>query len=299
MEALRLAGERAKTEAIAARRDRARNRNAKEIGSGNRNGISASSGRESAAVVSELELARAVMTDSLYLAQLAPECFHEVVARVARKTEPELYGLMFPLHRAVGEEDSQQGASRRYPQVAVNDHSGNGRIQWREGGQLEASSLGPSWGRLVHPTHLFHECITAGRLTTAAWYLPLVRDDVAYDAAMRWGGKWRGFGRELALLGGGYCDSVGEHGYWRSLAAQTDTTVAILFCFLFLLFAAAARHAGPDGPLSDEERRRCMPLEMWAMTGKDWSFGLSHALSCVLLSASLSSNQASHDCSAA
>lgn len=205
MEALHLAGERAKAEAIAARRDRARNGNAKGIGSGNRNGISASSGHASAAVVSELELARAVMTDSVYLAQLAPECFHEVVARVARKTEPELYGLMFPLHRAMGEEDSQQGASaaaaRRYSQEAVNGNGGygdsrSGRMEGREGRQLETSSLGPSWGRLVHPTHLFHECITAGRLATAAWYLPLVRDDVAYDAAMRWGGKWRCFVRE-------------------------------------------------------------------------------------------------------
>lgn len=34
-----------------------------------------------------------------------------------------------------------------------------------------------------------------------------------------------------------------------------------------------------------------MPLEMWAVTGQGWSFGLSHALSCVLLLASLSSNQ--------
>ena len=51
------------------------------------------------------------------------------------------------------------------------------------------------------------------------------------------------------------------------------------------------RHAGPDGPLSQEERGRLMPLEMWAVTGPGWSFGLSHALSCVLLLASLSSNQ--------
>lgn len=34
-----------------------------------------------------------------------------------------------------------------------------------------------------------------------------------------------------------------------------------------------------------------MPLEMWAVTGHGWSYGLSHALSCVLLLASLSSNQ--------
>lgn len=34
-----------------------------------------------------------------------------------------------------------------------------------------------------------------------------------------------------------------------------------------------------------------MPAEMWAVTGREWSFGLSHALACVLLLASLSSNQ--------
>lgn len=34
-----------------------------------------------------------------------------------------------------------------------------------------------------------------------------------------------------------------------------------------------------------------MPLEMWAVTGHGWSYGLSHALSCVLLLASLSLNQ--------
>lgn len=56
-------------------------------------------------------------------------------------------------------------------------------------------------------------------------------------------------------------------------------------------FCVADRHAGPDGPLSEEERKRFMPAEMWAVTGREWSFGLSHALSCVLLWASLSSNQ--------
>lgn len=38
-----------------------------------------------------------------------------------------------------------------------------------------------------------------------------------------------------------------------------------------------------------------MPLEMWAVTGHGWSYGLSHALSCVLLLASLSSNQVKTD----
>ncbi|CAM9214804.1 unnamed protein product [Scytosiphon promiscuus] len=104
-----------------------------------------------------------------------------------------------------------------------------------EGGGGGGGGVGPGWGRWVHPTHLFHECVSSGRLTTAAWYLPLIRDDVAYDAARR--------------------------------------------------------HVSPDGPLSEQERSRVMPLEMWAVTGQGWSFGLSHALSCVLLLASLSSNQ--------
>ncbi|CAM9363492.1 unnamed protein product, partial [Ectocarpus sp. 6 AP-2014] len=61
-----------------------------------------------AATVSELELARAVMSDSVYLAQLAPECFHEVVARVARKAEPERYPLLFPLHLVRGAPDAEE-----------------------------------------------------------------------------------------------------------------------------------------------------------------------------------------------
>lgn len=34
-----------------------------------------------------------------------------------------------------------------------------------------------------------------------------------------------------------------------------------------------------------------MPLDMWALLSKDWSFGLSHALACVLLAESLSAKQ--------
>lgn len=133
MEGLNLAGERAKRQASAAALSGSNG------GSGNSGGG-----------VSELELARAVMLDGVYLAQLAPECFHEVVARVARKAEPERYALLFPLHRVSG-----------------------------------GGCVGSRWGCWVHPTHLFHECVSAGKLTTAAWYLPLVRDDVAYDAAQR------------------------------------------------------------------------------------------------------------------
>ena len=188
MEALHVAGDRAKAQAqaVAARSNRVRNPKVDVNGvSGNSGGASSSPGSPRLAV-SELELARAVMTDSVYLAQLAPECFHEVVARVARKTEPERYGLMFPLHRTV-EEDDQHGASTAATRAHLEGPQDNGE---RRGGGAGCKTsgvvgLGLSWGRLVHPTHLFHECVTAGRLTTAAWFLPLVRDDVAYDAARR------------------------------------------------------------------------------------------------------------------
>ncbi|CAN0494986.1 unnamed protein product, partial [Ectocarpus sp. 12 AP-2014] len=208
-----------------------------------------------AATVSELELARAVMSDSVYLAQLAPECFHEVVARVARKAEPERYPLLFPLHLVRGAPETEKEETEKVFSVSGGTsgggggggggNSGGGRARSVEGVNCERAGaggvgqvgrcVGPRWGRWVHPTHLFHDCVSSGKLTTAAWYLPLIRDDVAYDAAQR--------------------------------------------------------HVGPNGPLSEEERSRLMPLEMWAVTGEGWPYGLSHALSCVLLLASLSSKQ--------
>lgn len=163
MEGLSLAGERAKNEASFAT-------------------LSSSNGRSNGGGggVSELELARAVMSDSVYLAQLAPECFHEVVARVARKAEPERYALLFPLHRVSGDHHlGQEEEEGRPPATKVMGEKMSSR---RTGG---GGGVGARWGRWVHPTHLFHECISAGKLTTAAWYLPLVRDDVAYDAAQR------------------------------------------------------------------------------------------------------------------
>lgn len=57
------------------------------------------------------------------------------------------------------------------------------------------------------------------------------------------------------------------------------------------MLSALSRDAGRDGPLSDEERESFMPLDMWALLSKDWSFGLSHALACVLLAESLSAKQ--------
>eukprot|EP01084_Bolivina_argentea_P045999 84681_1 len=36
--------------------------------------------------------------DTVYLSQVAPECFLEVLARVARKVEPELASFLFPIH---------------------------------------------------------------------------------------------------------------------------------------------------------------------------------------------------------
>lgn len=185
MEGLNLAGERAKKESAAAAAAAA---NAPSSGNGHQN----TSSRGSPAVVSELELARAVMSDAVYLAQLAPECFHEVVARVARKAEPERYALLFPLHLVGG--DSGHGeevaaAASAAPAGSVAGEGVRARRPEEVGGGAAAAGgvagVGPRWGRWVHPTHLFHECVSAEKLTTAAWYLPLIRDDVAYDAAQR------------------------------------------------------------------------------------------------------------------
>lgn len=191
MEGLSIAGERAKKEAsiVAAAVDAA-------SGPTSDNGYQnpSSSRSRSPAVVSELELARAVMSDAVYLAQLAPECFHEVVARVARKVEPERYALLFPLHLVGG--DGGHGDARVEAAAAaaavssaapaggvVSERVGARRAEEVRGG--DGAGVGPRWGRWVHPTHLFHECVLAGKLTTAAWYLPLIRDDVAYGAAQR------------------------------------------------------------------------------------------------------------------
>ncbi|CAM9372899.1 unnamed protein product, partial [Sphacelaria rigidula] len=107
MEALNLAGPRTRKEAAAAAAAAASATPSRVNGGSGRNNSSSSSssgggGGGSIKPISELELARAVMTDCVYLAQLAPECFHEVIARVARKAEPELYSLLFPLHLVSG-----------------------------------------------------------------------------------------------------------------------------------------------------------------------------------------------------
>lgn len=177
MEALNLAGERAKREASAAAAAAATAPPSSNNGFQN---PSSNPAAAAAAVVSELELARAVMSDGVYLAQLAPECFHEVVARVARKAEPERYALLFPLHLVGGDGDGGHGDAAR--EEAGEQVRGGGAGAGAGGGGV---GIGPRWGRWVHPTHLFHECVSAGKLTTAAWYLPLIRDDVAYDAARR------------------------------------------------------------------------------------------------------------------
>lgn len=198
MEGLHLAGERARRKAAA--------HHPWNGNGGISSAHSSSNGAGSATAedaVSELELARAVMLDCVYLAQLVPACFHEVVARVARKAEPERYALLFPLHLigddgqadpqrstlAVGKspegvsdgfKDVEGGAEGK--EIAASDV----RRRWRKRKGDRVVTAGPNWGRWAHPTHLFHECVSAGRFTTAAWYLPLVRDDVAYDAAQRY-----------------------------------------------------------------------------------------------------------------
>lgn len=57
------------------------------------------------------------------------------------------------------------------------------------------------------------------------------------------------------------------------------------------LFILSVRHIGSGGPLSEEEREGLMPLEMWSLMSREWSFGLSHALACVLIAEILSSKQ--------
>lgn len=135
--------------------------------------------------VDELDLARAVMTDAVYLAQLAPGCFHEVVARVARKTEPELHSLLFPIH--VGDEArrGRSGSGNGRESAVKPDWESSSLLEGGDGGSGDDDGYGPDWGRWAHPTHLFHDCLVAGKLTTAAWYLPLIRDDTAYNAARR------------------------------------------------------------------------------------------------------------------
>ncbi|CAN0490229.1 unnamed protein product, partial [Laminaria digitata] len=93
-------------------------------GGGGSGGSSGTARRGATAAVSELELARAVMSDCVYLAQLVPECFHEVVARVARKAEPERYALLFPMHLVV---DGDGGERKSTAAAAAPAGSGSGR----------------------------------------------------------------------------------------------------------------------------------------------------------------------------
>lgn len=164
MEALRIAGDRAR--AYAAQQKAVVPDSARGNGAAPAAQAGTPDNAFPAPTISEVELARAVMTDCVYLAQLAPECFHEVIARVARKAEPERYALLFPLH------------------LVGSGVSGGGRRKIA-GGEAGGESTLVACGRWSHPTHLFDDCVSAGKLTTAAWYLPLVRDDLAYDAAQR------------------------------------------------------------------------------------------------------------------
>lgn len=172
MEALRLAGDRARKYVVRAKTTRISGR---ASGSWPSRGASNLAMPSAPASISELELARAVMMDCVHVAQLAPECFHEVVARVARKAEPESYALLFPLYLVCSGSGASDSVSANGAESLAREGEGEGN-----GGDRASSP-----GRWMHPTHLFDQCVSAGRLTTAAWYLPLVRDDVAYDAAQR------------------------------------------------------------------------------------------------------------------
>ncbi|CAN0289910.1 unnamed protein product [Discosporangium mesarthrocarpum] len=123
------------------------------------------------------------MADCLCLVQLVPDCFYEVIARVARKMEPERYSLLFPLHplpaALCGPGAGGTGVGDDGPATTSEDNDDG------EGGNEVGGVSGSPLPMVVHPTHLFHMCLQGGRLTTAAWYLPLVRDDMAHEAALR------------------------------------------------------------------------------------------------------------------
>ncbi|CAM9160014.1 unnamed protein product, partial [Chrysoparadoxa australica] len=104
----------------------------------------------------DLALASGVLQHAVHLCQLAPLCFLEVMARVARKMEPERYSVLFPL--------------------------------WL----LSPSEPSESKQLMVQPAHLLHESLRLGKLTTAAWYLPLVRDNITVDALPRCMGRLLG-----------------------------------------------------------------------------------------------------------
>ncbi len=87
------------------------------------------------------------------LSQVAPECFLEVLARVARKVEPELASFLFPIHLITAPSKLLLG------NIGLENIKGNHGIE-------------------AYPAHLVHECILLNRLETATWYLTLIRDDI-------------------------------------------------------------------------------------------------------------------------
>ncbi len=92
--------------------------------------------------------------DSVCLCQMVPECFLEVIARTARKVEPELASFLFPIHLITAPSKLLLGDI---------DHD------LKEGHHHDFRAF---------PAHLVHECIVLNRLETATWYIPLIRDDI-------------------------------------------------------------------------------------------------------------------------
>ncbi len=91
--------------------------------------------------------------DTVRLSQVAPECFLEVLARVARKVEPELASFLFPIHLITA------------PSKLLL-------------GNIGIENITDDHGIVAYPPHLVHECILVNRLKTATWYLTLIRDDI-------------------------------------------------------------------------------------------------------------------------
>jgi hypothetical protein len=88
--------------------------------------------------------------------QLQHNWLLETVARVARKMEHEWHSLLFPLHFAALDSNTDTTASATGAAVCG---TGNDSSSELEG---------------AYPTHLFHASLVQGKLITAAWFLPLI-----------------------------------------------------------------------------------------------------------------------------
>jgi hypothetical protein len=89
--------------------------------------------------------------------QLQHNWLLETVARVARKMEHEWHSLLFPLHFAALDSNSNTAATTAIGTVGSGSSDDSSS-------ELEGA----------YPTHLFHASLVQGKLITAAWFLPLI-----------------------------------------------------------------------------------------------------------------------------